>query len=60
MRPFKITFKTDSNELTTASGTAETNEESFVPGGIVGFQLSYAQPKGSHLDLVRDIFVLEK
>ena len=43
MRPFKITFKTDSNELTTASGTADTNEESFVPGGIVGFQLSFAQ-----------------
>ena len=37
MRPFKITFKSDSNELTTASGTADTNEESFVPGGIVGF-----------------------
>ena len=43
MRPFKLTFKTDSNELTTASGTADTNEESFVPGGIVGFQLSFAQ-----------------
>jgi hypothetical protein len=44
MRPFKITFKTDANELTIAAGaTAVNNEESFAPGGIIGFQLFFNQ-----------------
>jgi hypothetical protein len=43
MRPFKITFKTDANEVTTINGMANTNEESFAPGGIIGFQLTFTQ-----------------
>jgi hypothetical protein len=47
MRPFKVIFKTDANEMTTAViGTATTaaiNEQSAFPGGIIGFQLSFNQ-----------------
>jgi hypothetical protein len=43
MRPFKVTFKTDANEVTANGGNAILNEESFAPGGIVGFQLTYTQ-----------------
>ena len=43
MRPFKIIFKTDDNEQTTAGGTEDVNEESVAPGGIVGFQLTFNQ-----------------
>ena len=43
MRPFKVIFKTDSNELTTTIGSSDTNEEAGFPGGIIGFQLFYNQ-----------------
>ena len=42
MRPFRLTFKTDANEMTVAAA-ATTNELSVVPGGIIGFQLTYMQ-----------------
>jgi hypothetical protein len=42
-RPFKITFKTDANEIVTAGGMANNNELSLFPGGIVGFQLNFNQ-----------------
>ena len=42
-KPFKITFKTDENEVqaTSADAMATKNEEQEVPGGIVGFQLDW-------------------
>jgi hypothetical protein len=43
MRPFKIIFKTDANEATTAIGNPDVNEQSFAPGGIVGFKLTFFQ-----------------
>ena len=43
MRPFKIVFQTDANEVTIANQMADKNEQSFVPGGIIGFQLMYTQ-----------------
>jgi hypothetical protein len=44
MRPFKIIFKTDANELTIAAGATTSNsEETLAPGGIIGFQLFYNQ-----------------
>jgi hypothetical protein len=43
LRPFKIIFKTNNDELTIANIGANNNEESLFPGGIIGFQLSYAQ-----------------
>ena len=43
-RPFRIDFKTDATEVTTAgASTAATNEERLSPGGIVGFLLDYNQ-----------------
>ena len=41
-RPFRITFKTDANEVT-AGSTPNSNEQSETPGGIVGFLLNYSQ-----------------
>jgi hypothetical protein len=44
MRPFKIIFKTDANEQTRAiGGNEDLHEETSAPGGIIGFQLSFAQ-----------------
>ena len=43
MRPFKIIFKTDANEMTIANGDNANNEQSGIPGGIVGFQLTFNQ-----------------
>ena len=47
-RPFQILFKTDANEATASTGAlgatmAQLNEQSGVPGGIVGFQLNFNQ-----------------
>ena len=42
MRPFRVTFKTDANEVAGA-GAAGTNEQFNAPGGIIGFQLSFSQ-----------------
>ena len=42
MRPFKIIFKTDADEVA-AGATATLNEEATFPGGIIGFQLSFNQ-----------------
>jgi hypothetical protein len=50
MRPFKVTFKTDSSELSSSPTTTATdptvNESAglnFGTGGIVGFSLNYFQ-----------------
>ncbi|XP_059098558.1 uncharacterized protein LOC131892742 [Tigriopus californicus] len=45
-RPFRMTFKTDENEVTETSvgdppNSAKTNELNRVPGGIVGFNLQW-------------------
>ena len=41
--PFRLGVHTDADEMT-GSGTAEnTNEQVKYPGGIIGFQLCYAQ-----------------
>ena len=40
--PFRVTFKTDSNEETSGE-EADTNEQDFYPGGIIGFSLDWAQ-----------------
>lgn len=44
-RPFRITFKSDSFEATTATGAnmANVNEQNGMPAGIVGFSLNYQQ-----------------
>ena len=43
-RPFRIDFKTDATEVTTATTpTGINNEEKLSPGGIVGFLLNYSQ-----------------
>jgi hypothetical protein len=45
-RPFKITFKTDANEVATgAFNTPELNELDTWPAGIVGFSLNFVQHK---------------
>jgi hypothetical protein len=42
MRPFKIIFKSDSNEVTASMGDAMASELSTFPGGVVvGYQLSF-------------------
>lgn len=43
--PFQVTFITDADEMTTKGDTmlAQKNEQSRVPGGIVGFHLNYIQ-----------------
>jgi hypothetical protein len=50
MRPFKVTFKTDANELTGTAGDTSANElfggtngGTGVIGGIVGFSLNFFQ-----------------
>jgi hypothetical protein len=46
MRPFKVIFKTDANEVTAGGAGAAfamTNEQGIFPGGIVGFQLTWLQ-----------------
>ena len=56
MRPFKVVFKTDANEVagaTTAGNptavpaiapaNADVNEAGAFPGGIIGFSLNYFQ-----------------
>lgn len=45
-RPFRMTFKSDSDEVTLKSDTnkensATSNELNRVPGGIVGFNLRW-------------------
>ena len=40
--PFRLTFNTDSNEVTD-SDMANENEQDMHPGGIVGFNLSWRQ-----------------
>ena len=43
--PFRITFVSDANELTTgmANTNYNTNEQIVHPGGIIGFSLNYVQ-----------------
>ena len=43
--PFQVTFVTDGDEVTQTADTAKSqkNEQSSVPGGIVGFHLNYVQ-----------------
>ena len=49
MRPFKVVFKTNANELTGATiampptTTPDLNEAGIFPGGIIGFSLNYFQ-----------------
>ena len=49
MRPFKVVFKTDANELagpttaTAPAANANVNEAGAFPGGIIGFSLNYFQ-----------------
>jgi hypothetical protein len=42
-RPFRITFKTDSNEANVGAADGTTNEAVDFPGGIIGFSLNYRQ-----------------
>jgi len=44
-RPFRITFRTDADEITSiAAGSADPlDEQAVFPGGIVGFSLAYTQ-----------------
>ena len=47
MRPFKIIFRTDNDEVTNgaAASTNDPNmeEQNGTPGGIIGFSLNYNQ-----------------
>jgi hypothetical protein len=47
MRPFKIIFRTDGDEITTivsgSAGSSNTDEQVGIPGGIIGFSLTYNQ-----------------
>jgi hypothetical protein len=48
MRPFKIIFRTDGDEITTiltgtTTGSSNTDEQVGFPGGIIGFSLTYNQ-----------------
>jgi len=43
-RPFRLSLKTDADEGSTGTiDVANTNEQSEVPGGIIGFSLDYTQ-----------------
>jgi hypothetical protein len=44
-RPFRITFKTDQNEVIPTGGAATTinDEATGFPQGIIGFSLDYRQ-----------------
>jgi hypothetical protein len=43
-KPFRLTFVTDGDEFADGVGsTADDNEQSEAPGGIVGFALTYTQ-----------------
>ena len=43
--PFRLTLKTDENEVTTGNNAidADDNEQNGMPGGIIGFSLNYQQ-----------------
>ena len=43
MRPFRLIFKTDANEVTGMAAGANVDERGTAPGGIIGFQLTYMQ-----------------
>ena len=45
VRPFRISFKTDADEIATNDGINQNknNEQNGAPGGITGFRLSYVQ-----------------
>lgn len=47
MAPYRIVFKTDADEVaapvTDGVDEAEVNEQGELPGGIVGFNLNFAQ-----------------
>ena len=40
--PFTVTVKMDDQEVATGT-TAQTNEQTTSPSGLVGFQLNFAQ-----------------
>lgn len=40
--PFRLSFKTNSNEVTTTD-EADGNEQDMPPGGIIGFNLKWSQ-----------------
>ena len=44
-RPFRMTFKTDADEVNTNAGAtqADVNEQSVAPAGIIGFSLNFNQ-----------------
>ena len=43
-KPFRITFTTDDDELSTGiASMAATDEQNGQPGGIIGFQLRWVQ-----------------
>eukprot|EP00095_Tigriopus_kingsejongensis_P001495 maker-scaffold124_size330879-snap-gene-2.11 protein:Tk01495 transcript:maker-scaffold124_size330879-snap-gene-2.11-mRNA-1 annotation:"conserved hypothetical protein" len=42
-RPFRMTFKTDDSEVASMTMGANMNEQSGLPGGIVGFYLNWEQ-----------------
>jgi len=40
-RPFKVSFRTDDNEVVTDDGDFSTNEQNGITSGLVGFSLNY-------------------
>ena len=42
-RPFRLTFKTDADEITEAASSGQSDETSLSPGGIIGFSLNFFQ-----------------
>ena len=42
-KPFRITFKTDADEVTATSMPGTLDEQALIPAGIIGFSLDYWQ-----------------
>jgi len=42
-RPFRVTFRTDADEVTMIGWNGAKDEQAMAPGGIVGFSLIFWQ-----------------